>query len=180
MTRALVVLSCHAPDMRPILAAARARWPDAELTVVLRAPLRDACADLLAGATVLDDKPAQGRVAFLRALRRYAFDRGVVAWTGASSFWPSKVTFLLARVRAREVASERGTFTWSVKSIATHLLWRAKVPVHATAGMPPGIPWPFALVLATLRATVGRLLGPVATLLRTAARRLFGGSSVSA
>lgn len=170
MTRALVMLSGQTDDVRPILAAARARFAAGELTVVLRAPQRAALLDLLDGVCVLDDKPQQGRLAFVRALRRETFSHGVVAWTGAWSHWPSKLAFTLARVQEREVATERGTFAWSLGNVVEHLIWRAKAPVHPT-GAPPGVPWPLALGLAALRATLGRLLGPIVTLVRTAWRR---------
>lgn len=170
MTRALVVLSAPAPQACPVLEAARARFGAADLTVVLRQSQRDALADLLDGAAVLLDKPAEGRLAFMRALRHVRFEQGVVIWSGSWSYWPSKLAFVLARVRTREVVTERGTFTWSGPAVARHLLWRAKVPAHATAGMPPGVPWPLALPLALVRATLGRVLGPLLTAIRALAR----------
>ena len=146
MTRVLIALSGPPEQVVHMLAAARERWPDAALTVLLRASQQEAFAPLLAGTKVLHDKPAGGRVAFLRALRREAFDFGVVAWTGAFSYWPSKLAFALARVRVRDVVTERGGFAWSWRRAIDHLIWRAKHPVHATAGMPPGIPWHFQYI----------------------------------
>jgi hypothetical protein len=171
MTRVLVVLSGQPAETRAILASARARFPDAEVTVVLRAPCRDALEDLLAGAHVVDDKPAGRRAAFVAALRRERFDHGVVAWTGSWSHWPSKVAFALARVTRREIATERGTVPFGTAAIVRHLAWRAKAPIHPTAGMPAGIPWPIALCLAAFRATLGRLLGPLVVAVRAVAQR---------
>ncbi|MEZ5964905.1 MAG: hypothetical protein R3F56_13780 [Planctomycetota bacterium] len=171
MTRVLLVLSCLPEDAHRLAAATRRRWPEADLTVILRATHRQVCARELEGAELLDDKPQGSRRDFVRALRRQPFDHGVVAWTGSHSHWPSKLAFALARVRVREVATERGLFAWSLGNIVRHVLWRAKDPVHATAGMPAGLAWPLALPLACLRATVGALVGPLVTLGRALGRR---------
>lgn len=171
MTRVLVALSGPADQVADMLVAARARWPAEALTVVVRASQVHALADLLQGARVLLDKPAGGRLAFVRALREPGFAHGLVAWTGAFNYWPSKLAFALARVAQREVVTERGSFGWSWRQAIAHLVWRAKAPVHATAGMPPGIAWPLALVLCLLRATLGRILGPLLVGARTLARR---------
>lgn len=159
MTEILVVLSAPAASARPILTAARARWPDARLTVLLRASQAAALRDLLAGTTVLHDKPTRGARAFVRALRAPAFDHGVVAWTGAFNYWPAKLAFLLARVRAREAHTGQGFVRITASGVATHLFHRAKRAEHPSFGMPPGFPWPLAATLAALRATVGRALG---------------------
>jgi hypothetical protein len=170
MTRVLVVLSGAADQVADMLPRARARWPDARCTVLLRDSQRCAFAAHLGDAEVLLDKPTHGRLALVRALRQQPFDAGVVAWTGAFSYWPSKLMFVLARVRQREVFTERGTFAWSPLAVCHHLVWRAKAPVHATAGMPPGIPWPLALGLCAVRATLGRALAPAVTALRVLRR----------
>ena len=161
MSRVLVVLSGHTEQVLPLLRAARARWSSDAITVVLRASQGEAFGALLQGVTVLADKPTGGRVAFVRALRREVFDQGIVAWTGAFNFWPSKLAFALARVRTRELFTERGTQPWRLATIAKHLTWRAKSPVHSTAGAPPGVPWPLAIILVVLRATLGRVVGPL-------------------
>jgi hypothetical protein len=168
VTRVLLVLSAPAAVAEPRLREARARWPGAECTVLLRASQEGAMAEPLAGCTVIHDKPGRGVGAFLRELRRADYDHGVILWTGQFNYWPAKVAFLLARVRRREVATERGTFAFTWPRAVAHAFHRAKRPEHASFGMPPGIPWPLAALLAALRATVGRAAGA----LFLAARRL--------
>ena len=170
MTEVLVVLSAPAADARPILAAARARWPAARLTVLLRASQEAALRDLLSDATVLHVKPTHGARAFVRTLRAQAFDHGVVAWTGAFNYWPAKLAFLLARVRARQAHTGHAIIPVSVLSIGAHLVHHAKRAEHPSFGMPPGFPWPLAATLAALRATVGRALGWMVLLARSARR----------
>ena len=170
MTEILVALSAPAADARPILTAVRARWPGARLTVLLRASQEAALRDLLQDATVLHDKPKRGVRAFVRALRARTFDHGVVAWTGAFNYWPAKLAFLLARVRAREAHTGQGFVGVTPIRVATHLFHRAKRAEHASFGMPPGVPWPLAATLAALRATVGRALGWMLLLVRTTRR----------
>src|SRR5690606_20237689 len=144
MSGVLLVLSGHLDEVRPVLAAARARFAGERLTVVLRAAHEPGLRDLLEGAVVVPDKPVGGRWAFVRALRRERFAHGIVVWTGAFSFWPAKLAFALARVDARESVTERGPLPWRAGAIVRHLVARAKHPAHATAGMPPSIPWPLA------------------------------------
>lgn len=163
----------------------------AELAPVVEAALGGAPAVLVArardhavlgarwsAARLVDDKPPRGIRAFVAELRRQRFERGVVVATGEWSYWPDKLVFLLARVDARWLVTERGpaALAWRRPWPALGLLvYRAKRAEHAVAGMPPGIPWPVALLLALLRHTAGRVVGWVwllATGLLAAAARV--------
>ena len=61
-----------------------------------------------AGCEVVPDKPAGGKLAFVRELRRQRFDLAMVAWTGGDTFQPMRLVALLAGARRAEVLDERG------------------------------------------------------------------------
>jgi hypothetical protein len=62
----------------------------------------------LTGNAVVPDKPAGGKLAFVRELRRRRFDVALVAWTGGESFQPMRLVALLAGARSVQILDERG------------------------------------------------------------------------
>lgn len=87
------------------------------------------------------DKPAGGRLAFVRALRRERLDLAVVVWDGGERFQPLRLAALAVGARRTLAVDRRGR--------------RHRVAWHA--------PWTWGphaarALLATRPATIGRLL----------------------
>ncbi|HZN40929.1 MAG TPA: hypothetical protein VFD82_19140 [Planctomycetota bacterium] len=107
---AIFFLTPAAADGAPALFAAyRARVSaDAAVTVVAGDADRVRLRSEFAGNAVVPDKPARGKLAFVRELRRQRFDVALVAWTGGGSFQPMRLVALFAGARRVEVLDERG------------------------------------------------------------------------
>ncbi|HEX5050615.1 MAG TPA: hypothetical protein VFZ65_02475 [Planctomycetota bacterium] len=111
-----------------LLAAWRARWPDARFTAFANDEDRAALQAGAPGVEFRRDKPPGGKLAFVRALRREGFSQVLVAWHGGERVLPLRVAALLLgcpvlavdeRGRERAVALRR-PWTWM-----PHLLRRA-------------------------------------------------------
>lgn len=149
-----VFATCEAEPARQLLAAVRARHPGGELAVFVRDEHRDELAADLRGLDVRRDKPAGGKLAFVRALRRERFDELVVAWHGGERMQPLRLVAMFAGARRVVAVDERGrerTVAWSRPwTWAGHALRRG-------LSLPP-----LALlrgIAACYRATIGLLLG---------------------
>ena len=107
---AIFFLTPAAAEQAPALFAAfRARVAaDAAVTVVAGDADRARLRSELPGCVVLPDKPAGGRRAFVRDLRRRRFDVALVAWTGGETFQPMRLVALSAGARSVQVIDERG------------------------------------------------------------------------
>ncbi|HEU4419182.1 MAG TPA: hypothetical protein VFT55_09605, partial [Planctomycetota bacterium] len=94
---------------RELFALYRARVAaDATVTVVAGDADRVRLRSELAGCAVVPDKPAGGKLAFVRELRRRRFDVALVAWTGGDLFQPMRLVALFAGARRVEIVDERG------------------------------------------------------------------------
>lgn len=152
-----------------LLQRSRARWPDATLVAFANDEDREWLAARHPDAELRRDKPPGGKVAFVRALRREAFDRVVVAWHGGERFQPLRLVALaLGRpVHAfDERARERRVVWWQPWTFGPHLLRRgvALDPLQVARWLAAGY-----------RATIGLLLAllllPLRLLLARAHRR---------
>jgi hypothetical protein len=112
--RIAVLLTTTPEQAALMLQRLRGRHPGSQFIAFVRdedrAPLRKA----LQGCDVRRDKPAGGRLRFLRALRREAFDLLVVAWTGGERWQPLRAAALFAGARQLLVVDERGR-EWPVR-----------------------------------------------------------------
>jgi hypothetical protein len=110
----IAVMLTTTPDLAaPLLARLRARHPGSQFTTFVRDEDRAALQPALAGCDVRRDKPAGGRLRFLRALRQERFDLLVVAWHGGDRSQPLRAAALFAGAQRLLVVDERGR-EWSV------------------------------------------------------------------
>jgi len=166
MTRAALFLSGPAERAVPVIERARAEHPDAEWTVVVRG--RDArwLSTVLVGTETVDDKPAGGKVAFLKGLRARRFDVVLVWFSDESSYDPVKLVGFFAGGRTRRwiTADDSGalTFAGALRRLLRTKGWRREFGQRV-----------LGVVFACYRNTLGR---PVGALLRArAGRRLLKG-----
>ncbi len=136
-----------------------------ELTFVVRDRDGRELGPLLRGHAVLGDKPAGGKLGFVRELRHRRADLALALWLGHDDYWPAKTLFLLAGAAQQLVISERGTLPFALMRPRTwldHLQWRRRHRIPGVYGR--------SLVAAALQAlyrqTLGRGLGAVLTALR--------------
>jgi hypothetical protein len=109
MNAILFLTPAAAHDAPALFAAYRTRVAaDAVVTVVAGDADRARMRTEFAGCTVLPDKPAGDKLAFVRELRRQRFDVALVAWTSGDSFQPMRLVALFAGARRVEVIDERG------------------------------------------------------------------------
>jgi hypothetical protein len=94
-----------------LLQQARTRWPDAAVIAFANDEDRDWLSSRHPGIELCRDKPPGGKLAFVRALRRQAFDRIVVAWHGGERLQPLRLVALLLGRPALAI-DERGR-EWS-------------------------------------------------------------------
>jgi hypothetical protein len=127
------------------------------------------CAPLAADLEHCDvrrDKPAGGKVAFVRALRRERFDLLLVAWHGGERFQPLRFVALFAGARqviaVDEFGRERVVVWWQPWTWGLHALRRATEVKAASVAR-----W----IAALYRATVGLLVGGALLLLFAALHR---------
>jgi hypothetical protein len=149
-----------------LLQRVRARWPDAVLVAFANDVDRTAIAAAVPGVDVRRDKPAGGRLAFVRTLRGERFARVVVAWHGGDRFQPLRLAslWLGAPVLAiDERGRERAVRWWAPWTFLPHLVRRG-VELDALAlGR---------LAAACYRATVGLLVAIVWLPLRLRLERM--------
>jgi hypothetical protein len=139
-----------------LLAHVRQRHPGAAIAAFVRDEHRDELAPALHGCDVRRDKPAGGRAAFVRALRRERFDLAVVAWHGGERFQPLRLVALVCGARAvvavdeamreRQVALLR-PWTWAGHALRRLAQVRAVTLLRAAA--------------ACYRATIGAVVAAV-------------------
>ena len=86
----------------------REQYSDAEIEAFVRDEDRDVLAPHLDGCAIRRDKPAGGKVAFVRGLRRERFDLLIVAWYGGERFQPLRLVALIAGARRVRAVDERG------------------------------------------------------------------------
>jgi len=98
--RIALFATTEAPQALALLAHVRRRHPGAAIAAFVRDEHRVELAQALQGCDVRRDKPAGGRVAFVRALRRERFDLAVVAWHGGERLQPLRLVALLCGARA--------------------------------------------------------------------------------
>jgi hypothetical protein len=133
------------------------RHPDEVPSVFVRDEHRAPLAGDLEHCDVRRDKPAGGKVAFVRALRRERFDRLIVAWHGGERPQPLRLVALFAGARqviaVDEFGRERVVVWWQPWTWGLHALRRASEVKAATVAR-----W----LAACYRATVGFVLAAVA------------------
>ncbi|MGE3174341.1 MAG: hypothetical protein AB7O97_17055 [Planctomycetota bacterium] len=98
-------------ELEPALALARrvrAEHAEAALVCFVRDEHREAVAAALPGVELRRDKPAGGKAAFVRALRRERFDLLVVAWHGGARFQPLRLVALVCGASRVVAVDERG------------------------------------------------------------------------
>lgn len=145
--------------------AVTARWPDAALVVFANDETRGA---LMAAAPSVEcrrDKPAGGKLAFVRALRAERFDLSIAAWHGGDRLQPLRVVALLLGCRAMAIderGRERTVAWWRPWTWAGHVARRAAAidALHWARG-----------AAALYRATLGFLVAVVWLPVRAMARR---------
>lgn len=153
-------------EAEELVRSTRARWPDAELVVFANDSDRAALPAHATGATFRPDKPAGGKVAFVRALRAERFDLAIAAWHGGERLQPLRVVALLlgCRVLAHdERGRERAVAWWQPWTWGGHLVRRAARTDTLQFARIAG---------AVYRATVGLLVALVWLPVRAASLRL--------
>jgi hypothetical protein len=126
----------------------------AVLVVFARDEDRAAVLAALPGADVRRDKPAGGKLAFVRRLRAEKFDLAVVAWQGGERIQPMKIAALLIGARRTIVVDRRGRRS----EVRWLLPWTWFGPA-LRAGLATDPVLVVAAVCACYRATVGLLVG---------------------
>jgi hypothetical protein len=151
--KAALFLTAEAGPAAALLAAWRARHPDARWTVFVRDELRKPLLRELAGCDVRRDKATGSRLAMLRGLRRERFDLLVVAWQGGRTE-PLKVAAWLVGARQAVAVDER------LREIELRWWWPWRPMVHGFRRLRtmPALGW-LRSCCAFYRATVGWLLG---------------------
>lgn len=129
---------------RELLRRVRAAHPQARLCAFVRDDDRAALGADLAGCEVRRDKPAGGRLAFVRALRRERFDRLWVAWHGGERFQPLRLVALVAGARLVIAVDERGReravrwflpWSWAGHALRRAAATDARTAARAAAGL---------------------------------------------
>lgn len=167
--RLAVFLTAEREAADRLLARVRADWPDAAVVALANDEDREWLAARHAGVELRRDKPAGGKLAFVKAMRRESFDLVVVAWHGGERLQPLRLVALALGSPVR-VSDERGRLRavawWQPWTWAPHLLRRGlgADPLHVAR-----------LGAACYRATLGLLLAivwlPLRLLLARSARR---------
>jgi len=110
-----------------LLARVRADWPDAAIVGFANDEDREWLAARHAAIELRRDKPPGGKPAFVKSLRREAFDRVVVAWHGGERFQPLRLVALALGRPALAIddrGRERRVIWWQPWTWAPHLLRR--------------------------------------------------------
>lgn len=112
-------LTTELEPARALAQQVRRDHAEATVHVYVRDEQREPLAAELAGWDVRRDKPAGGRLRFVRALRRERYDRVVVAWHGGERWLPLRL--LAPFVGARQVLAgdERGRW----RTVRWHAPW---------------------------------------------------------
>lgn len=109
------------------LRVVRERWPETAWVVYHRASDRAALGDALDGVEARSDKPAGGKLEFIRGLRAARYDRAVVLWCGHRQYDRPKLLALLAGARSAVAWVPGGEFValdrigWK---LLAHARWR--------------------------------------------------------
>lgn len=155
--RIAVFLTAETEAARRLLAEVRARAGDAVLSVFVNDDDRRPLAAEIAGLDVRRDKPAGGKLAFVRALRRERFDRILVAWHGGERLLPMRIVALFGGARSVHVIDERGRefavawylpWTWAGHALRRAAATKATTVLRVLAF---GYRWTVGLVVAAVR-----------------------------
>lgn len=170
MTRVVIFASAPAAaaagPLRLLLEEHRAAGP----IVYLRDRDRRELGAVLDGVDVRSDKPAGGRMRFVRSLRAEPVDLAIALWLGHDEYWPAKALFWLCRAREKHALDERSKTPTRVSGLfgaLRHMVWRRKHRVPSPYGRGGLLR---ALVRFCYRATLGRVLGAALTMVRFVVR----------
>jgi hypothetical protein len=117
--RVALFLTTELAGAMALVGRVRQQFPGATVTAFVRDEHREALAPLLTECDVRRDKPAGGKLQFVRALRRERFDAAVVAWHGGERLQPLRLVALVCGARRVVAVDER----WVERDVCWYRPW---------------------------------------------------------